>query len=158
MTQATDVLSRNSVVSLVEVTKDNVRKVTDLTVMENQEKFVASNAVSIAQAYFEREETWFRAIYAEQTLVGFLLLFFDKKTEKCYLCRFMIDQRYQGFGFGASALQLLFDYLQTNALADKLIVFHTSGEGNPGPFYEKMGFFYTGELDDDALVMHKLLK
>jgi len=46
--------SRESTVTLREVTKENLRQVLNLEVAPTQTKFVASNAVSIAQAHFYR--------------------------------------------------------------------------------------------------------
>jgi DNA-3-methyladenine glycosylase I len=65
-------------VTLREVTKDTVRAICNLKVSESQNGFVAPNAVSIAQAYFA-ETAWFRAIYADDTPVGFLMLYKDTK-------------------------------------------------------------------------------
>lgn len=48
-------------VSLREVTQETVRQVVGLKVAPAQEKFVAGNAISIAEAYFE-PKAWFRAI------------------------------------------------------------------------------------------------
>jgi diamine N-acetyltransferase len=50
-------------VTLRDVTADTVRAICRLQVGPGQERFVASNAVSIAQAYFE-PRAWFRAVYA----------------------------------------------------------------------------------------------
>jgi myo-inositol-1(or 4)-monophosphatase len=35
----------------------------------------------------------------------------------------------------------------------RLLLSHVPGEGNPGPFYERLGFTYTGAFDEDELVM-----
>jgi hypothetical protein len=48
-------------VSLREVSAQTVRYMCDLSVAPGQERFVAPNAVSIAEAYF-CENAWFRAI------------------------------------------------------------------------------------------------
>ena len=66
-------INKNSIVTLREVTRENFREILKLEVASSQKKFVAPNAYSIAQAYFEREIAWFRAIYADETLVGFLM-------------------------------------------------------------------------------------
>jgi diamine N-acetyltransferase len=50
-----------------------VRDIYNLSVAPGQERFVAPNSVSIAEAYF-CEKAWFRAIYAEETPVGLLML------------------------------------------------------------------------------------
>jgi diamine N-acetyltransferase len=145
----------NPEVSLREVTKETLRHITRLKVNPNQEHFVATNAESIAEAYFSRDIAWFRAIYADDTPVGFVMLSDNPAEESYYLWRFMIDARYQKKGIGQKALELIFEYVKTRPGAK---VLHTScvpGEGSPGPFYEKMGFVYTGEEDEGELVMRR---
>ena len=61
-------------VSLREITADTVRTICALRVTPAQERLVAPNAVSIAQAHFE-PAAWFRAIYAGDEPVGFAMLF-----------------------------------------------------------------------------------
>ena len=64
-------------VTLREVTRENLDDILDLKVIREQENFVASNAVSIAQAHFYPvcpETAWFRAIYADEVPVGFVLI------------------------------------------------------------------------------------
>ena len=51
-----------TLVSLRQITADTVRSVTRLAVKRDQERFVAANAVSLAQALFS-SEAWYRAIY-----------------------------------------------------------------------------------------------
>ena len=45
------------------VTQETVRAICDLVVAPEQREFVAPNAHSIAEAYFE-PKAWFRAVYA----------------------------------------------------------------------------------------------
>jgi diamine N-acetyltransferase len=45
------------------------------------------------------------------------------------------------------------DYVRTRPGAEVLLTSVVPGEGGPGPFYEKLGFHYTGETEDDELVM-----
>ena len=150
-----DTVGAASAVGLREVTKENLLAVLRLKVAPEQERFVAPNAVSIAQAYFDREIAWFRAIYADDTPVGFLMLEDCPESEHYFLWRFMIDARYQGLGFGARAMALLLDHLRTRPGGRELGVSCVPGEGNPGPFYEKLGFKYTGDVEDGELVMRR---
>ena len=53
MTDDTPSITRDSIVSLREVNADTVRAICRLDVSEEQKHFVAPNADSIAQAYFE---------------------------------------------------------------------------------------------------------
>ncbi len=147
----------NQEVSLREVTKETLRDITRLKVSPNQERFVATNAESIAEAYFSRDTAWFRAIYAGDTPVGFVMLEDNAAAENYYLWRFMIDARYQKRGIGQKALELIFEYVKTRPGAKVLYTSCVPGEGSPGPFYEKMGFVYTGEEDGSELVMRREL-
>ena len=87
----------NATVSLREITAATLRAVLRLEVAENQQRFVADNATSIAEAHFE-PKAWFRAIYAGETPVGFVMLYLDREQPLYYLWRYMIDRRYQGHG------------------------------------------------------------
>ena len=60
-------------VTLQAITADTVRAVCRLSVAETQQGFVASNAVSLAQALFE-PAAWYRAVCADGALVGFVML------------------------------------------------------------------------------------
>lgn len=142
-----------AIVSLQEITRETVRTIIALNVKPEQRRFVAPNAVSIAQAYFDREVAWFRAIYAGETPVGFLMLYDNPDESEYFLWRFMIDARFQGFGYGWRALELLVDYVRTRPGAESLGVSCVPEDGGPGPFYERFGFQYTGEEDEGELVM-----
>lgn len=139
-------------VSLREIIGETVREIIALDVAPEQKSFVAPNSVSIAQAYFA-PEAWFRAIYAGDTPVGFVMLS-DKPEEAEYVVwRFMIDARHQGKGYGRVALEQIIAHVKTRPGATALYTSHVPGPGNPGPFYEAAGFAYTGEEDDGELIM-----
>lgn len=61
-------------ISLREITADTVRQITSLSVKPEQQCFVASNAISLAQALFS-PEAWYRAIYAGDSPAGFVMLY-----------------------------------------------------------------------------------
>ncbi|MBF2027135.1 MAG: GNAT family N-acetyltransferase [Oscillatoriales cyanobacterium C42_A2020_001] len=144
-------------VTLREITKENLRDILRLKVAPNQEQFVAPNAVSIAEAHFAPETAWFRAIYAGDVPVGFLMLEDDVVQQQYFLWRFMIDERYQGRGYGRKALELFFEHVKTRPGATVVDTSCVPAEGGPGPFYEKMGFVYTGEKEGDELCMRREL-
>ena len=121
-----------------------------LKVAPEQERFVASNAVSIAQAHFQPEVAWFRAIYADETPVGFLMVEDDLDKPEVYLWRFMIDHRFQKIGYGRRAIELLLDHVRERPGTTALTLTHVPGEGNPAPFYERLGFAHTGAEDEDG--------
>jgi diamine N-acetyltransferase len=146
-------VSHTSEVSLREVTKETVRQIVNLRVAPSQEGFVASNGMSISEAHFEGDHAWFRAVYADEVPIGFTMLALDPEKAEYHLWRFMMDQRYQGFGFGKRALELVIDYVRTLPNAKQLLLSYVPGEGCPRPFYEKLGFIDTGVVEDGEIVM-----
>lgn len=145
-------LGPESIVTLREITGETVHAVVGLQVREEQKGFVASNAVSIAQAHFS-DKAWFRAIYADETPVGFLMLYDNPDEPTYFLWRFMIDARYQGQGFGRCALELLIDYVKTRPHATELFLSHGQGLHSPEGFYRRLGFEHTGKMHGDELEM-----
>ena len=148
--------TRDSVISLREVTADTVRAVCGLKVRPDQERFVATNAVSIAQAHFN-QNAWFRAIYADETPVGFVMVEVDSEKQEYFLWRYMIDGRYQRMGFGRRALLEVIQYIRTRPGATEFFTSYVPGEGSPREFYAGVGFEETGEVDDGENVMRLLL-
>jgi diamine N-acetyltransferase len=144
---------RNATVSLREITKETLRPFLKMKVAEGQQNMVANNAVSIAQAHFE-PKAWFRGIYADETPVGFIMLFDDPDKSEYFLWRLMVAEEFQGMGYGRKAIAHLVEYVKTRPKPTELLVSHVKDmPGNPGPFYQKLGFEYTGEEDHGELVM-----
>lgn len=145
-----------SAVSLREITAETVRRICSLEVAESQRVFVAPNAISIAQAYFE-PRAWFRAIYSGEEPVGFAMLEVDLAKHSYYLWRFMIDHRQQGKGFGRQALELVIAHVRALPEATALELSYHPGPGEPAPFYARLGFQETGRIEDGERVMRLVL-
>lgn len=145
-------ITKNAAVSLRPINKENLGAVLNLQVAPAQQGFVASNAKSLAQAHFYKD-AWYRAIYADETPVGFLMLSDEPAAQEYFLWRLMVAEPYQRMGFARRALDLLVDYVKTRPGATELLVSHSQGDGNPGPFYERYGFEYTGQVLEGELVM-----
>jgi diamine N-acetyltransferase len=138
-----------AVVTLREITEETLDPIIRLsdTLQPPQSKMVATNAVSIAQAHFNKY-AWFRAIYADEAPVGFIMLY-DSPDEKTYfLWRLMVGAPYQGMGFGRRAVELLVEYVRTRPDATELLVSCGQGEGSPEGFYRRLGFERNGKMYD----------
>ena len=136
-----------AVVSLREITEETVLHICGLsnTLLEEQHKMVAPNSISIAQAHFS-ETAWFRAIYASEEPVGFIMLADNAEEQSYYLWRFMIAGPHQGKGHGRRAIELLIEYVETRPGAKELRASYVPMEGGPEGFYRKLGFEPTGEV------------
>ena len=151
-------------ITLRPIDDSNREAVLALTVREDQ-PFVAPNDVSLRQAAETEAEAPGVArpfaIYADEELVGFCMFAFNPEDEdeedRYYLWRFMIDQRFQGKGYGQAALDAIIRYFKDNG-ADRLYL-STEPENERGlHVYHKAGFRETGVIDDGEAIMMRMLK
>jgi len=119
-----------------------VRVICTLETREEQKSFVAPNAVSIAQAYFEPRAI-FRAVYADEVAVGFVMWKPADDPEVAYLWRFMIDHNHQKKGHAKQAITQLIDLLR-DAGYQRMRTSVVLGGGGPLDFYRSIGFVETG--------------
>ncbi len=134
-----------------DVGKDDIRALSKLDVGDAQKVFVASNAVSIAQAAYEPLGRPL-GLYAKGEPVGFVLLYDvrgdeDEPANRLYVWRLMVDHRRQGAGHGRRAMQWVIDEARRLGYAE-VALSHVDAEGSAGAFYEKLGFTYTGRVSD----------
>ncbi len=137
---------------LREITEDNLINILRLSVHETQKRLVASNAASIAQGHYS-DLAWFRAVYAEDRAVGFVMLSEDEAKPEFFLWRFMIDVRFQGRGLGRDALLQVIERVRQKPNSTCLLTSVIPRDGNARGFYEKLGFVATGELDEGEEVL-----
>jgi diamine N-acetyltransferase len=145
-------------VSLREISSSTVHKVCRLKVNPEQEQFVAANAVSLAEALFA-PEAWYRAIYADDEIVGFVMLWDDTlgptppaKPEIC-LWRLMIAEQHQGQGIGKQALAQIIQHVHSRPGIERFYSSFVPGELGPEKFYLAAGFSPTGAVDEDGEVI-----
>lgn len=145
-------------VHLREITDEDRAAVCALRVRPDQELFVASVSASIAEAATTPEgNPWYRAIYAGDEPVGFVMLSWDVAPAPgiigpWFLWRLLIDERHQRRGYGRAAMALIVDLVRADGAAD-LLTSYQPGDGEPWPFYRGLGFEPTGELDDHEIVL-----
>jgi diamine N-acetyltransferase len=145
-------------VTLREISDANRALVRALSVTPSQEVFVASVAESLDEAASTPEgNPWYRAIYAGDEPVGFVMLSWAVTPAPgiigpWFLWRLLIDQDHQGRGIGRAALGQVVELIRANGATELLTSYHP-GEGEPWPFYERFGFRPTGALDHGEIVL-----
>jgi diamine N-acetyltransferase len=137
-------VDRGSEITLREMTPENFRSVLELKVAPDQRGFIATNDRSIAEAHFS-DQAWYRAIYADETPVGFVMLADETVGKRenplcCSLWRFMIDASYQRMGFGSRGLALGVEHVRSHPQATMLITSYVPGNRSAEKFYLKFGF------------------
>lgn len=146
------------IVGLREITDANRDAVVALRVRPGQERFVAGVAESLEEAAATPEGApWYRAIYAGETPVGFVMLSWNVTPAPgilgpWFLWRLLIDAEHQGRGYGREALRQVVELVRAEG-ATELLTSYQPGDGEPWPFYERIGFRPTGEMDGTEIVL-----
>lgn len=133
------------------ITSENFWESVSLEVLESQKEFVTTNAVSIAQSKVQ-PECLPLAIYHEALMVGFLMYCIDEDDGEYWIYRMMIDQKYQGKGYGKKALEMLVDLIKEDTSHHKIYL-GVHKESLAAKLYEKTGFNFDGQVFGSEHIM-----
>ncbi len=138
-------------ITLRPITRENFRACIDLKTTPEQEPFVATNVVSIAQAYVEPAFVP-RAIYDDETLVGFLMYGRDAETGADWIFRLMIGAEYQGRGYGRAALQQALGLLRRQPDSKEILISYMPENIGAERMYASLGFVPTGAIEHGEVI------
>jgi diamine N-acetyltransferase len=136
-----------TMITLQKVTKENLDDVLSLTVDKSQKTFVSSNAESLAQAYVYSETAYPFAVYADETVVGFIMMGYYEVKRYYTLWEFMIDHKYQNKGYGRQALKLGLNFVKEKFGPVDIYTGVTPGNTIAKRLYESVGFESTGLVE-----------
>lgn len=158
---------------LRKITSFNIEEIIALDVAASQKEFMAvTNLRCIADAYAEIQEgnpATAYGIYANDVPVGFLMYVISSgftsdyfKNEPFYqksvyfVYNFMIDERYQGKGYGKQALELMLADIETfpHGESELALLFVESKNEVARRLYASLGFI-EGIADGSGLFMYK---
>ena len=136
-------------IELIEIDKTSFEEAVRLRVGEGQEKYVATNAISIAQSKFY-PTLHTEGVVSDEGMVGFVMFGFDPDDDRYSLVRLMIDERHQGKGYGRLATEAVLARLQQIEECNEVFLSYVP-ENNPAEkLYESVGFVKTGEVDEES--------
>ena len=132
-------------ITLKEITRDNYEECIRLKVRDDQ-RFVASNVYSLAESKYEPENIPM-AVYAGETMVGFVMYAYHYAERELYIGRLMIDQRYQHMGYGLGTLEAIKEMGLQDPGIDTIRLSTNPDNAHGIRIYEKFGFKDTGILE-----------
>lgn len=141
---------------LKEITWDNFIECIELQVTEQQRQYISSNQHALAEAYIASKEgqviiTF--AVYKDETMVGFISMYYDDgdgefEYSSYGVFKFMIDQRYQGKGYGKEAMEKALEYAKASPHGKARVVELTYKPENviAKRLYSSLKFIETGNV------------
>lgn len=106
-----------------------------------------------ARAYaYRNERSQALLIYEDDTPVG-MVLYHDEDSLDAYIfSEILIDERFQGKGYGATATKLVLDRMKEDGRYHKVVLCYIEGNGAAKKLYEQFGFVET-DRDEDEIIM-----
>lgn len=135
------------------ITEDNFVDAFNLKLAPGQEEFVSHPVRSLAQAYVYRNQCQPFGIYADDKMVGYVLVIYDYDIPEYDIWHMMIDESEQGHGYGGAAFDQVIAYIATKPFGSSDRVALTVNKDNPiaRGLYEHRGFVATGNEYDDEV-------
>ncbi len=157
---------------LEKVNSKNIWDITLLSVGDHQKDFIPGNLASIAQAYTAVSDNGHAfpfGIYLGEEPVGFLMIGYDTDDHwddappvakgNYNFWRLMIDERYQGKGYGKEAMGLGLDFIRSFPCGSAELCWLSYQPGNSvgDKIYKSYGFEDTDEkIGDEVIAILKL--
>ena len=156
---------------LIKVDLSNVWTITKLKVKDDQKNFVAPNNISIIEAYATIQSGNVAlpfGLYEDNTYVGFVMLGYGTNGDEdepeivhqnyC-IWRFMIDERYQGMGYGKKAMECVLDFIKTYPCGEAKYCWLSYEPDNEDAkaLYTRFGFEENGQMSGDEIVAVRLI-
>lgn len=100
-------------ITIRNLSQDNIEAALALSVDDWQRKHIRPNAEMIALAYVQPQEFFPVALYAEEELVGLAFVKKEQKAAIMTLEQFMIGQPFQSKSFGSESVREIAKWIET---------------------------------------------
>lgn len=147
------------------VTAQNWKELIKLKVSDDQIHFVASNLYSIAEAQFGYDDDeghcnfYPFGAYVDGQPVGFVMycLNLEHSRFQAFIARLMVDQKFQGKGYGREIMQLVLTSLRAKERIRNVGISYEPENETARKLYASLGFVEPGEMvGDETLAELKL--
>ena len=146
-------------ITLKPITEENFLDAFNLKLAPGQEQYVSHPIRSLAQAYVYRNQCQPFGIYAEDKIVGYVMVIYDYDLTEYDIWHMMVDESSQGKGYGRLALERVLEYIQTKPFGSSSRVALTCNRENVHALhlYRDKGFAETGAADEDEIELALIL-
>lgn len=146
-------------ITVCEVTDENRDAVFALRVAPDQERFVGTVASALIDAgEIPEGKPWYRAVYADDQPVGFVMLSWNVTPEPpriigpWFLWKLLVASGTKVAATAGRRSGFAAEIVRDNGGAG-LLTRCVPGDAGPEPFYRHIGFSATGELDENGEII-----
>lgn len=141
---------------LVPVTADNWKTALFLTTDPERkipldEQWIANNAFSLVQCCYDPDWDCRLMMDGEQA-IGFVFFGYWREEDRYMLCRYMIDVKHQGKGYGTAFLPLAVELIRRQYGCRDVYTSVHDDNAHAVHLYRKIGFVPTAQMDADERV------
>ena len=141
---------------LVPVTADNWKTALFLTTDPERkipldEQWIANNAFSLVQCRYDPDWDCRLMMDGEQA-IGFVFFGYWREEDRYMLCRYMIDVKHQGKGYGTAFLPLAVELIRSQYGCRDVYTSVHDDNTHAVHLYRKFGFVPTAQMDADERV------
>ena len=141
---------------LVPVTADNWKTALFLTTDPERkipldEQWIANNAFSLVQCQYDPDWDCRLMMDGEQA-IGFVFFGYWREEDRYILCRYMIDVKHQGKGYGTAFLPLAVELIRSQYGCRDVYTSVHDDNTHAVHLYRKFGFVPTAQMDADERV------
>ena len=149
-------------ITIEPICEDNFYEVITQTVFPEQEQFLVSNAVSLAECYLYREnnDIFPYAILHQTKVIGFVVLYEELEENDEYsmtIWRLMLDKSEQHKGYGKQAVHVIEDMIsETNRYSMIFTNYHVNNQVSK-QLFQQLGYQFDRYNDAGEEVVVKKL-
>lgn len=144
-------------ISIREITADNWVDAIKLKVKDDQEDFIASNAISLAQSKFHPHLKCY-GIYSDDEMVGFSALGTNPADGTLWIARHMVDTKHQGKGYGKARLKAIIQFMRVKFSPEIIFLDVAKNNKIATNLYIRAGFKNTGKTHGESPIYEFVLK
>ncbi|WDV47967.1 GNAT family N-acetyltransferase [Clostridiaceae bacterium M8S5] len=153
-------------IQLVNITKENRREIIELKVKKSQQKFIETIENCLDEEATPPEGiTWkSKGIGINNTIIGYAMygIWQDKTNrydDETWIDRMLIDEKYQGKGYGKEAFKKLIEIVEKEYSTDKIYLSVYKENLKAIGLYQQLGFSFNNKTDSNGeLIMELKLK
>ncbi|CAM4338721.1 GNAT family N-acetyltransferase [Jeotgalicoccus halotolerans] len=141
-------------IRIKEIDANNINEVRKISVKKYQRFFIETVDECLEEAAIYKQ--WCPvAIYDYDEIVGFAMYGAFGKNPDTWIDRIIIDEKYQGKGFGKLAMKELIKIVTEKYNVITVYLSFVEGNDVARKLYENLGFNFTGDYDPEGELIYK---